>query len=203
LKPERKRLSLSRYINRRHSDAKIVSRQAELQFERHFLKRFERLSSVKRFVAVWVGLLIVLAIGLIIQNLNLSGYYQTLAGVPGGIYNEGIIGQFTNANPLYATSEVDQSVSRLIFSGLLKYDSSGRLVGDLATGYQTSDNGAVYTVHLRPNLTWQDGQPLTSADVVFTYNLIQNANTGSPLESSWQGISVQLDKWHSSGAYIK
>jgi peptide/nickel transport system substrate-binding protein len=45
-------------------------------------------------------------------------------------------------------------------------------------------------VHLKPNLSWQDGQPLTSADVVYTYQLIQNPDVQSPLQNGWQGVEV-------------
>jgi peptide/nickel transport system substrate-binding protein len=91
---------------------------------------------------------------------------------------------------LYATSDVDNTVSRLLFSGLFSYDEHNRLTGALAKSYQVDEKGSTYTVHLRPNLTWHDGQPLTSADVVFTYKTIQNPDAQSPLMSSWQGITI-------------
>src|SRR5579884_2392066 len=163
---------------------------AEEKIDRHLLKRFGRLNQVWRFVFGWVGLLVLVIIALVIEILSLSGYFQTLKPVPGGIYNEGVPGRFTTANPLYATNDADLTVARLVFAGLLKYDSNGRLVGDLASGYETDDHGIIYTVHLRPHLVWQDGQPLTSADVLFTYKLIQNPDAQSPLQSSWQGIDV-------------
>jgi len=38
-----------------------------------------------------------------------------------------------------------------------------------------SDGGRVWTVHIRPGVKWQDGQPLTADDVAFTYNyIVQN-----------------------------
>jgi peptide/nickel transport system substrate-binding protein len=164
--------------------------QAEEQIDRHLLRRFERLAPVRRFVIGWLALVLLLTGGLVVQNLVLSGYYQSLKPVPGGIYNEGVQGRFTNASPLYATSEADTSVSRLIFAGLLTPDASGRLTGDLASGYSVDNHGTTYTVRLRPHLTWQDGQPLTSKDVVFTYKTIQNPDTKSPLQNSWQGVEV-------------
>ncbi len=190
------RLRFRRRLRKGQKQVEDLGTQAEQQIERHLFRRFERLSEIRRFVISWTGLLLILIIGLILQNLNLSGYFQTLQAVPGGIYNEGIYGRFTNANPLYATNSVDTSVSRLIFAGLLKYNSDGQLVGDLASGYSTDDHGIVYTVHLRPHLTWQDGQPLTSADILFTYNLIQNPDAQSPLEGSWQGITVSAPDAH-------
>ncbi|HEX4774196.1 MAG TPA: peptide ABC transporter substrate-binding protein [Candidatus Saccharimonadales bacterium] len=190
------RLRFRRRLRKGQRQVEGLSAQAEQQIETHLLKRFERLGQIRRFVIGWVGLLLLLIIGLIIQIISLSGYFQTLQPVPGGIYNEGVLGRFTNANPIYATTDADTAVSHLIFSGLLKYDTQGKLVGDLASGYTTDDHGIAYTVHLRSNLTWQDGRLLTSADVLFTYELIQNPDAQSPLQSSWQGITVTAPDAH-------
>lgn len=164
--------------------------QAEQGIEKHLFKRFDRLAEVRRFVIAWVGLLVLILGGLTAQNLMLSAYYQSVKTVPGGIYNEGVLGRFTNANPLYATSDADTTVSRLLFAGLLTIDTEGKLVGDLASGYIVDARGSTYTVRLKPNLVWHDGKPLTSADVVFTYKLIQNADVRSPLQSGWKGIDI-------------
>jgi peptide/nickel transport system substrate-binding protein len=190
MKTRRLGLRFGRRFRQGQKQVEDLSYHAENQIERHLLGRFESLGPIRRFVIGWVGLLLVLLIGLVIQTLNLSGYYQKIEFVPGGIYNEGVLGSFTNADPLYATSDADNTVSNLIFAGLLKYNSQGQLVGDLASNYVVSDHGIVYTVHLRPHLTWQDGKPLTSSDVIFTYNLIQDPDAQSPLQSSWQGIKL-------------
>lgn len=186
---------LSRFRSSRQQVGDLGS-QAEEQLEQHFVSRLERLKPVRRFVIGWLVLLCLLIGGLMAQNLALSGYYQTLRPVPGGIYDEGVPGRFTNANPMFATSDADMTVSKLIFAGLLKPDGAGRLTGDLATGYDVSDHGMTYTVHLRPNLTWQDGQPLTSRDVVFTYQTIQNPDVQSPLRGSWQGVDISAPDAH-------
>ena len=142
---------------------------------------------------LWRGwfLLLVLLIGcVVVQTRSLSGYYQTLQSAPGGMYAEGIVGSYTDANPVYATGQVDQAVSQLIFAGLLKYNDQNQLVGDLADSWQSQDNGLQYVVHLRPHLRWQDGQPLTANDVAFTFHVIQSPDAQSPLEYSWQGVTV-------------
>jgi peptide/nickel transport system substrate-binding protein len=133
---------------------------------------------------------------LIAQNIMLSNYYQTVRPVPGGIYTEGVLGKFTNANPLYATSDADRTVSHLLFAGLFKVNENGKLVGDLAKDYSVDTHGTDYTVHLKKGLTWQDGQPLTSRDVVFTYQTIQNADAQSPLQSGWQGVTITAPDDH-------
>ncbi|HSX53563.1 MAG TPA: ABC transporter substrate-binding protein [Patescibacteria group bacterium] len=190
------RLRWRRRLRRSKRQVEDIGYQAEENLERHLLKRLGRLPSVLRFTTAWVLLLVFLLTGVVLQTRALDNSYLSLGPASGGNYTEGILGSFTNANPLYATSDVDSSVSHLVFAGLLKYNQQNKLVGDLATGWQVDARGVTYTVHLRDNLTWQDGQPLTSADVVFTYKLIQNPDAQSPLAPSWQGISVTAPDAH-------
>src|SRR5665213_965678 len=164
--------------------------QAEKNIDRHFINRLVRLLQVRRFVITWILLLVLIIGSVIIQTDVLSGYYQSLQPVPGGVYTEGILGDFTTANPLFATGQVDGAISKLVFAGLFNYNQSNQLMGDLASSWSVSPSGTVYTVNLKPNLVWQDGQPLTSKDVVFTYQTIQNPNVQSPLNANWQGVTV-------------
>jgi len=167
-----------------------LGQQAEEQLERNFFRRLDRLTGVRRFVIVWFVLIVLIAGCVIAQIRGLSAFYQTPQPVPGGTYTEGIIGSFTNANPLYASSPLDSSVSKLLFAGLFTYDQQNNLKGDLAEGITADDRGTTYTVKLKPHLTWQDGAPLTADDVAFTYHVIQNPDAQSPYQSSWQGIKV-------------
>ncbi|MCX6725341.1 MAG: ABC transporter substrate-binding protein [Candidatus Saccharibacteria bacterium] len=167
-----------------------ISTVAEEHFDRHLFKRIGRLYFVRRFIFTWILLLTLLAVVLLSQIRRLGNHYQTLQPVPGGTFVEGMVGSFTNANPIYASSNVDSSVSKLVFSGLFKYDQKHNLVGDLAESWTVDERGVHYVVKLRPRLLWQDGYPLTADDIVFTYKSIQNPDAKSPLASSWQGITV-------------
>lgn len=164
--------------------------QAEEQLEQHFFKRLSRLTQVRRFVAAWVLLLVLLTGGVLAQARGLGNYYLANMPTKGGIYTEGIVGSFTNANPLYSANSVDASVERLVFSGLFKFDVNNHLAADLADNYQVDERGTTYTVKLKNNLTWHDGHALTAADVAFTYQTIQNPDAKSPLAASWKGITV-------------
>lgn len=186
----RLKLRFHRDLAKRKRQVEDFGLQAESHLERNFFKRFDNLMKVRRFAVTWI-VLVVLLIGCVVaQTRGLSGYYQTLRPAPGGMYTEGILGSYTNANPVYATGEVDQAVSRLVFAGLLTYNDKNQLVGDLADSWGAQDEGKQYIVHLRPHLIWQDGQPLTASDVVFTFHVIQNPDAQSPLESSWQGVTI-------------
>jgi peptide/nickel transport system substrate-binding protein len=173
-----------------------VASAAEKSFDSDLIGRFDRFWKVKRFALGWLTLVLLLTFCTIIQTLNLGTYYQTAQPTPGGIYNEGIVGTYSNANPLFATGAVDVAMSRLIFAGLLKYNDQNQLVGDLASSYSVDPTGKHYTVTLKPGLTWQDGKPLTANDVVFTYHLVQNPDVGSPLAQSWQGIAITAPNPH-------
>jgi peptide/nickel transport system substrate-binding protein len=181
---------MRRLMRLRKLQVEELGTQAEEGLERNFFKRLDRLKQVRRFVFGWMLLLLLLAGITIAQTKSLSAYYQTLSPVPGGTYSEGIVGVFGNANPIYAQDPVDTTVSHLIFAGLFKYNDQNQLVGDLAQSLSSNSLGTVYTVKLRPNLEWQDGQPLTAADVVFTYHVIQSPDAQSPLYNSWQNVAV-------------
>jgi peptide/nickel transport system substrate-binding protein len=183
-------LRFRRLWRRRQHQVDDISQNATSQLEKNFLGRLGKFGLVWRFSVGWALLFALLGGCLIAQISALNSYYQTVQPIPGGLYSEGIQGTFTTANPLYAVDEVDTSVSRLIFASLLTYNNQNQLVGDLASGWSVNSAGTVYTVNLRPNLKWHDGQPLTSADVVFTYQTIQDPDAQSPLFTSWQNVKV-------------
>lgn len=190
MKLRRFRLRFRRVFRAQQKQVETLGAHTEEQIETHVIKRFGRLIAVRRFVISWLALVILLIVGLVGQNIALSNHFQTIQPVPGGIFKEGVLGSFTNANPMYASSSADTTVSSLVFAGLLRHDAENNLAGELASGYTVDANGITYTVKLKPNLTWHDGQPLTSADVVYTYQTIQNPDAQSPLKASWQGIEI-------------
>jgi peptide/nickel transport system substrate-binding protein len=120
-------------------------------------------------------------------------YYSVTSAVPayGGEYIEGIVGQPLNINPLLSQSnETDAELARIIYSGILKYDSQGNLTNDLAESYDISDDKMTYTVHLKKNAAWHDGETLSIDDIIFTVNLIADPAYKSPLRYNWQGIET-------------
>ncbi len=185
------KLRWRRRVRRSRRQVEDIGFQAEEKLERHFFKRLAKLPNVLRFGGTWVLLMLILIGGTIVQTRYLGNYYLTNQPTPGGVYSEGILGSFTNANPLYASSSVDASVSHLVFSGLLKLDSNNKLVGDLAKSWTVDTSEQNYTVVLNHGLKWQDGQPLTAQDVVFTYNTIKNPDAKSPLFAAWQDITIK------------
>lgn len=179
-----------RFLRRSQYKAENVSKSTEKDIERYFFARLPRLANVRRFVLSWLLLLVALGVGVVMQVQALSPYYQTTKPAPGGIYTEGIVGRFTTANPLYATGNVDNSVSGLVFSSLMKYNNQNQLIGDLADSLEADDKVEVYKLKLKDNIYWHDGQSVTVDDVIFTYQLIQNPDAKSPLQGTWRGVKL-------------
>lgn len=186
------RLKLRRRLRKSKKQFTEAGSVTDVRLERYVLRRMTRLVSVKRFMFSWVALLLLVMVGLFIQSRQLTPYYQEVRAVSGGTYREGVMGSFTNANPLYASGSVDGAVSKLVFSSLFEYDRYNNLVGDLATHYSVDEEGMVYTVYLRDDVLWHDGERFTAEDVVFTYETITNPDARSPLFSSWRDTDIEL-----------
>jgi len=101
--------------------------------------------------------------------------------IAGGSFREGFLGQPIALNPVTSGNPVDQEISEIVF---------GRL-SDLLAAYDVSSDGRSYSLKLKEGLKWDDGQPLTSDDVIFTIKTIQNPDVRSPLLKSWQGVAAE------------
>lgn len=96
-------------------------------------------------------------------------------------YKEGIIGQPITINPvIIGSNDTDKDLAELLFEDL----------ADIAENYKISNNGQVWNIILKSDLRWSDGKPLTSDDVIFTIDTIQNPDSRSPLLQTWQGVIV-------------
>ncbi len=72
-------------------------------------------------------------------------------------------------NPAITTQGMVHLVCGSVFSGLVGLDFNLRPVPDLAESWEVSSDGQRYVFHLAPNATFHDGNPVTSADVKFTF----------------------------------
>ena len=90
--------------------------------------------------------------------------------------------------PLAPASGPDNQVNSLIFQGLLQADPDFELQPILAESFEVSEDAKTFTFKLKPDLTWSDGEPLTSEDVMFTYNLMANPKSKSATAGSYAGV---------------
>ena len=75
-------------------------------------------------------------------------------------------------NPLYNTQANVQQALYLIFSPLINIEQDGTISENLAQSWVVSPQQTAVTITLKQGLTWHDGQPLTSDDVIFTLEQI-------------------------------
>jgi peptide/nickel transport system substrate-binding protein len=158
---------------------------------RFIIRRWENVQEVRRHALSWLLLVAVLVGGIVLQTSATETSYRDRLPAEGGTYAEGILGQIDTLNPIFATTSAERSAANLMFSGLLKYDKAGHVIGDLAESWQRSKDGKRYTVKLKPNLRWHDGAPITSRDVTYTISSIKNADVGSPYYSGWRNVIVK------------
>jgi peptide/nickel transport system substrate-binding protein len=77
-------------------------------------------------------------------------------------------------------------------TALVGTDDSAQVVGRLADSWEISPDGMKVTIKLKPNLTWSDGKPLTSADVAFSFTRYLNT-TISPNASRLGAVKGQQE----------
>ena len=150
------------------------------------------LSQTEKRVVGWALITIIFCI------LLLLGGYVTAHRVDipavGGEYTEGLIGEPQFINPLYANnSDVDQDLSRLVYSGLVRWNPEQGFVPDLAQSIQISEDGMIYTFKIKENATFHNGEQVRARDVVFTFNAIQNPTYRSPLIDRFYNVIVQQE----------
>lgn len=107
----------------------------------------------------------------------------------GGTYVEGVAGVVQYLDPIIAATNVDQDVSRLVFTGLTRFDRDGTIVPDLAT-FEVDPTGKIWTFFIRTDATWQDGAPVTADDVLYTVGLLQDRAYGGPFRDAFRGVVV-------------
>jgi peptide/nickel transport system substrate-binding protein len=144
----------------------------------------------------WQVLIAALGMLLVVGLLAGQSRAVVVTSVPseGGIYTEALVGSPRALNPLLAyANPVDRDISRLIFSGLIRFDAYGRPIPDLAN-WLVSEDQLTYTFVLKPDLTWHDGQPLTADDVAFTIELMQDTGYPGPADrrTLWQTVKVTV-----------
>ena len=76
------------------------------------------------------------------------------------------------------------------YEPLVRWSPDGsKVIPGIAKGWQVSPDGKSYTFFLRKGMKWSDGQPFTSADIVFWWNRVENNPKINPSESPLAAVS--------------
>ncbi|MBF8280998.1 MAG: SBP bac 5 protein [Candidatus Magasanikbacteria bacterium] len=142
----------------------------------------------KKMMALWT---ILLTIGLLTLGWRLYSVRRVTVPTVGGEFREAIVGQPILPNPIFSqTNPADADIVKLVYSGLLRLDGEGKLVGDLAESWSVSDDGKTYTFKLRDGIKWHDGEKFSVDDVVFTLETIKDPVAQSPWRFAFQNVNV-------------
>jgi peptide/nickel transport system substrate-binding protein len=99
----------------------------------------------------------------------------------------------TNLNFYAGASRSDTGLHQVVYEYLFYNNlQTGEFVPWLAESYEYNDDYSALTVHLRDGVTWSDGEPFTSADIVFTYDLLR-ANPAMEWAAEANGAVASVD----------
>ena len=112
-----------------------------------------------------------------------------------GVVRYAISNDLNTLNPVIGGLAYENAVEEAIFNGLVKLDDHERIIPDLAVEVPSRANGGVsadgrtITYHLRRGVRWQDGVPLTSADVAFTFARIEDPKVNAPNSAPYTHVA--------------
>jgi peptide/nickel transport system substrate-binding protein len=116
---------------------------------------------------------------LLVGGAGLAQAQGTSQGTPkrGGTAAVGVSVAGATLNTQLTSAVTPLIIADLWADGLYKYDKTGGKKPQIASSWDISKDGKVYTFHLRPNLKWSDGHPFSSEDVAFTLSAFAKYNT--------------------------
>jgi len=124
----------------------------------------------------------------------------------GGQIIIGISQEPQNFNPIMPTIESQRGLHMAIYDDLWRVGPKGEYIPNLATEIPTQANGGVskdgtlFTVKLRKDVKWHDGQPFSAKDVVFTWKTIMNPKVSV---FSTVGFNQIADMWAADDLTVK
>ncbi len=111
------------------------------------------------------------------MGLGLAGIAQ--AQEVEGILRRGNQAEPATLDPIKSEAVGDGHIEQDLFEGLVYLDRDSHPAPGQAERWDLSPDGRVYTFHLRPDLRWSNGDPLTAADFVYSFRRAADPATGS------------------------
>jgi peptide/nickel transport system substrate-binding protein len=189
-KSGRSRLSRKKIANFYHESADKVGKH----FTDNFISRIKNIHEVRLWVIEWVLLVIVVFLFTIVQMMWYGDSYKHEAFVRGGGYTEAVLGEVNSLNPLYASTNAEKALSKLLFASLVTPDVSGHNKGELAKSVKMDESGKKWTVTLRDNIQWSDGEKITADDLIYTVDLIRDTTAKTTISADFSRVkTVKID----------
>jgi len=104
----------------------------------------------------------------------------------GGVWVNGTNSDASVLNPILYSDSASFDVLQFIFPSLLGTDpfTGATVPTEMASSWETSEDGLTWTFHLRDGVTWSDGDPVDANDFKFTYDAIASDAVETPRKSN-------------------
>lgn len=170
-----------------------AGREGSEHIKENVVDRFSHIKKIRLLILEWSLLVTVILLLSITQAFLYAESYAVNTFTSGGTYSEATLGRVNSLNPLFASTNSEKTLSRLMFATLSSVDYSGHIGLGLADSIKTDDSGLVWTVNLRDNLTWSDGEPITVEDVVYTVGAIQSPSLITSYTANLSGVKLTVE----------
>ena len=106
----------------------------------------------------------------------------------GGIYRTSLPWTPKDLDPAFSTDIYSVTVIQQLFDGLVQFDQNLSVVPALATSWQVSGDGLVYTFHLREGARFHNGREVTAEDFVYSFTRILHPNERAGVVSFFEKV---------------
>lgn len=131
---------------------------------------------MKRITVFILAVLMVLSLGMFVlaDDYAISKKPQ---GKHGGTLITPLLTEPASWNPIVSRSKADRRIFGYIFESLFTpHGVTTEITPVLAKNWEFSNNDLTITIHLREDVQWNDGEPFTAEDVIFTLDVIYDEN---------------------------
>ena len=171
-----------------------ASEKSGERIRKNLIERISHVKNVRLLVFEWSLLTVALIMLALAQAFWFGDSYAEDVYTTGGTYTEATIGEVNSMNPLFATTNSEKVLSKLMFATIATIDYSGHPGNQLAESITASEDGQKWTVKLREGLKWSDGEPITNDDVIFTTELIKNPAVSTIYGANLANVKVSVNE---------
>ncbi len=97
-------------------------------------------------------------------------------------------------DPALSPDLYSEQAIQAVFTGLVGFDDKLNVTPELAQSWEESSDGLTWTFHLRANLKFSDGTPLTSTDVAYSIDRSLQPDVKSTISLAYEGLILDSDK---------
>ena len=154
------------------------------------IRRAYSLRLTKRIILGWLAIILIIIIGVGITRELSEKSFSENSFINGGTFSEAFIGNIDNLNPLFADSSAEKAFSKLAFSRLYDFDTSGLIKADLVDSLKATDNYRNLDITLRKDVKWSNNDSLDANDVIYTVNLMKDPSVNTYGYKNWKDVKI-------------